>query len=478
MCSNEKTRRSVVARLTFGYALICILFCAAVFMLVSVRVKANTVKRIDQMLADEVREFSGIYQKEGLAGLQAEFEREANASGSSSLFCRFLSPQNDVLLSSDISAWENIHDELLRVPPPDGRAMAFATLYPESHPLNARVAAIKTSDGHTLQFGVSLRSENRSCKKTRRILGAALLLMIALSTLSGWLIARRAMSGVQRVTRAVADIRKDNLHRQVPAGREGREINELAGAFNQMLRRIERLVRELKEISDNIAHDLRSPITRMRGAAETTLTGPQDAEAYREMGITIIEECDRLTGMINTMLEIAQSESGVLDISRAPVDLTELLKNAADLFLPSAEEKQIELTAELPGDPLIFSGDKTRLQRAAANLIDNAIKYTPAGGNVRLVCRAEPGGIRIEVRDSGIGMAPDELPRIFDRFYRGEKSRSSPGSGLGLSLVRSIIHAHGGHVSVQSTPGQGSVFSLFLPRGDHPDARQAVQSKR
>jgi signal transduction histidine kinase len=231
-----------------------------------------------------------------------------------------------------------------------------------------------------------------------------------------------------------------------------------------MLRRIGTLVRELKEISDNVAHDLRSPITRMRGAAETTLTGPQELEAYREMGITIIEESDRLTGMINTMLEIAQSESGVLEISRAPVDLTALLKNAAELFQPVAEEKRIHLSAELPKIPLIISGDKNRLQRVAANLLDNAIKYTPDGGAVRLICRAVPGGAEVELRDTGTGIEPEELPRIFDRFYRGEKSRSSCGNGLGLSLAQSIIQSHGGWIAVESRPGKGSVFKLFLPR--------------
>lgn len=464
MSSNKKPSRSVVTRLSLWYAFICLLFCAAVFSVVSVRIRASAARRIDKTLAAELREFSAIYKQQGLQGLQDEFKREAESSGAKTLFCLLISPDSEIVASSDLGVWKNLKNELLHIAKPEADRTVFATLYPQDEDLNARAAAVRTYDGHTLIFGINLHSEIRSYEKIQRILIASSLATLILSTLSVWLIARHAMSGVRRVTRAVADIRKESLGRQVPPGNEGREINELAEAFNQMIRRIGTLVRELKEISDNVAHDLRSPITRMRGAAETTLTGTQDLEAYREMGLTIIEESDRLTGMINTMLEIAQSESGVLEISRAPVDLAALLKNAVELFQPVAEEKRIHLSAELPETPLMISGDKNRLQRVAANLLDNAIKYTPDGGTVRLDCRAVPAGAEVEISDTGIGIEPEELPRIFDRFYRSEKSRSSCGNGLGLSLAQSIIQSHGGWITAQSSPGQGSVFKLFLPR--------------
>lgn len=464
MFLNKKTPRSVVTRLSLGYAFICLLFCTAVFAVVSIRIKIAADRRIDKTLAAELREFSDIYEKQGRQGLHEEFKREAESNGAKALFCLLVSPDNHIAVSSDLSVWKNLKNELLRIAEPEPGRMAFETLYPQDEDMNTRAAAVRTSDGSLLIFGINLQSETHSYEKIQRILIAGSLAALLLSTLSVWLIARHAMSGVRRVTRAVADIRKESLNRQVPQGNEGREINELADAFNQMLRRISTLVRELKEISDNVAHDLRSPITRMRGAAETTLTGPQELDAYREMGLTIIEESDRLTGMINTMLEIAQSESGVLEISRGPVDLTALLKNAVELFQPVAEEKRIHLSAELPETPLTVSGDKNRLQRVAANLLDNAIKYTPSGGTVRLSCRAVPDGAEVEIRDTGIGIAPEELPQIFDRFYRSEKSRSSCGNGLGLSLAQSIIQLHGGWIAAESRPGEGSAFNLFLPR--------------
>ncbi|QHI69590.1 sensor histidine kinase [Tichowtungia aerotolerans] len=464
MCSNKTMTRTVVMRQASWYALICTLFCTAVFTLVSVRIQANANKRIDYMLSDELDEFAGIYEKQGMPGLIEEFDRETEATGAKDLFCRFLSPDGKVLLSSDLSFWKGIDQELATVPLPEHHRKVYSTLYPKSSPFNARLAASRIADTGILQMGINLRRENQSNRHTQQILITGSLFMILLSTISGLLSTRRAMAGVRRVTQAVTGIRRDSLHQAVPLCHEGREIDELANAFNLMLNRIEALVRELKEVSDNVAHDLRSPITRMRGAAETTLTGPQDLDAYREMGLTVLEESDRLSGMINTMLEIAQSESGVLKIEKAEIDLTDLLKSAADLFLPVAEEKQIDLTTDLPNEPMIVSGDKTRLQRVIANLFDNALKYTPTGKSICIRCKqTDLNRVQVEIQDTGIGIKPDELTRIFERFYRGEKSRSTEGNGLGLSLARSLIQAHGGRITAESVPDKGSTFRITLP---------------
>ncbi|MFA6173167.1 MAG: ATP-binding protein [Kiritimatiellales bacterium] len=467
MCSNKHSRlpRTVVARLTFWYAIICTLFCITIFSVVSIKMSSNAGRRMDRLLGSELTEFAGIYKQKGVQELQDEFTQEAEANGINKLFFRLLSPQQELMAASDTSGWDHLEKEIRAVPLPTAETPVFSTLYDRNNPLNARMAAVRTFDGSVLQIGFNLHFDNRSREKIQRILIVSSLTMTVLGTLFGWLIARRAMSGVQRVTQAVSRIRKGRLNQQVPFGNEGREIDELAGAFNEMLNRIESLVRELKEVSDNVAHDLRSPVTRMRGVAETTLTGPQEISAYREMGLTIIEESERLTQMINTTLEIAQAETGLLEINRTPLDLTTLLKNAIDLFQPLAEEKQINLRANLPEDPLIIFGDKTRIQRTIANLIDNAIKYTKSGGDITIAAFIQGTLIRIEISDSGIGIDPEESDRIFERFYRSEKSRSSQGNGLGLSLARTIVEAHGGTISVKSAPGKGSTFTITLPRG-------------
>jgi len=287
--------------------------------------------------------------------------------------------------------------------------------------------------------------------------------MLICGSLVGWLTARKAMSGVQKMTRTATGIGKGELSRRVLLGKEGVEIEELALAFNEMLERIETLVRELKEVTDNIAHDLRSPLTRIRGIAETTLTGKQDIDIYREMAATVVEEGDRLVGTINTMLEIAQADSGMAELSRECVDLQELVSDARDLFLPVAEDKNIHLESDIPGKPIVLLGDRARLQRVIANLLDNAIKFTPSGGRVMISARTDASWVIITVTDTGVGIDEKDLPRIFNRFFRSEESRPTPGNGLGLSLARSLARAHGGDITVKSPPGKGSVFSVSLP---------------
>ena len=468
MSSNKKTARSrsVVTRLTLWYALICTVFSITVFTTVSIRMNRNASRRIDSELKGELREFAFIYADSGIDGLQEEFDRESISAGLSKIFCRLLAPDGTPLATSDTSRWILLAQELKNTESPTADVPILHSLYSKDKTLNARIAAIKTPDGKTIQMGINLQTENHYNRKIQKVLILSSLLMLLLSTFSVWLIATRAMAGVRRVTRAVSEIRKDSLNHQVPACNEGREIQDLVNEFNRMLQRIETLVHELKEVSDNVAHDLRSPITRMRGIAETTLTGPASIDAHRDMGSTIIEECDRLTQMINTMLEIAQAESGLLEIAHSPLELNTLLKDAIELFGPVADEKQIELLADLPADPLVIYGDKTRLQRVIANLLDNAIKFTPARGTVSAAAIKTSDHIIIKVSDSGPGIAPTNIERIFDRFYRGEKSRSSAGNGLGLSLARTIVETHHGTIHVQNNTGTtGCTVTIHLPTG-------------
>jgi signal transduction histidine kinase len=242
-------------------------------------------------------------------------------------------------------------------------------------------------------------------------------------------------------------------------------MDNLAFAFNDMLERIQILVGELREMINNVAHDLRSPVTRIRGMAETTLTGGQALPEYQKMTGNIIEESDNLIEMINTTLEIAEIESGgsVKNLSRN-VDINKVIMDAHDLFLPVAENKQIEFEINIVKESLFTRGNVSKLQRAIANLIDNAIKFTPAYGKVQLITGADAKFITVSVVDTGAGISENDLPHIFERFYRAEKSRSTPGNGLGLSLAQAIVTAHGGELTVKSSAGKGTSFKIILPR--------------
>jgi signal transduction histidine kinase len=231
-----------------------------------------------------------------------------------------------------------------------------------------------------------------------------------------------------------------------------------------MVDRIQTLLTEIKEMSDNIAHDLRSPLTRIRGTAEVTLTTGKSLEDYENMAASTIEDCDRLLDMINTMLLISKTEAGVEKPAGEEVDIAALIRRACDLFSSIAEDKNLGLSYDAPEKTLV-RGDPRMLQRMLSNILDNAVKYTPSGGKIAVALTgAKNQHVVISIRDTGVGISSADLNRIFERFYRCDQSRSQPGTGLGLSLARAIARAHGGDIAVKSAVGQGSTFTIMLPK--------------
>ncbi|MFQ5486368.1 MAG: ATP-binding protein, partial [Desulfobacterales bacterium] len=274
----------------------------------------------------------------------------------------------------------------------------------------------------------------------------------------------RALAGVETVTDTAKRISEGSLNERVPVKKRGDEIDQLAITFNQMLDRIQTLVVGIKEMSDNIAHDLKSPITRIRGMSEITLSTGASLKDHETTEASTIEECDRLLDMINTMLLISKTEAGIDHLDRTSIDITAVVRDACDLFQSLAEDKGLELVCNATGT-FFLNGDIRLIQRMIANLLDNAIKYTPCNGRVELmVCLSNDRGVDISVKDTGIGISPQDLPHIFERFYRSDPSRSQGGTGLGLSFAQTVAKAHGGHITVVSAPGEGSTFTASFPK--------------
>jgi len=254
------------------------------------------------------------------------------------------------------------------------------------------------------------------------------------------------------------------MDKRVPVGTRGDEIDQLAATFNQMIGRIQTLVTEIKEMSDNIAHDLKSPIARIRGMAEVTLTTGKTLGEYENMAAGTVEECDRLLDMINTMLLITKAESGLYQLDEQKVDMARLVREACDLLEPVAEDKGLSLSCDTP-DACPLVGDRRMLQRIITNLLDNALKFTPSGGAVKVsLFEKDVREVILAVQDTGTGIPDSDLSHVFERFYRCDQSRSQPGTGLGLSLAKAFARAHQGDITVTSTVGRGSTFTLTLPR--------------
>ena len=450
-------------RLTVWYGLIFAISSITVYIMAYFTLTADLGHRFDVELAEEADEFSELYRERGLSAVKTEMKEEEEDEGIQRAFFRIISPTLDVVASTNMRYWEIVN----RVTPPLISRLKdkpiIRKISSRRHKYGARIICVRMFDGNVLQIGFTFTQEGRLLKRFTQIFSVVISGMIFLGCLIGWFMARRAMAGVKRVTDSAISISNGDLSSRVPIGHEGTEIENLAIAFNEMIKRIQRLINELNEVTDNIAHDLRSPITRIRLIAETTLSGNQDIKEYRRMAGVVVEECDRQVQMIRTMLDMAAMDAGVTKFKMENVNIVVLLDDAMELFFPLAQQKHIRLTLNRQGAPPLVKGNQHLLQRVISNLLDNAIKYTPENGTVRLEVSASPEYGQVSVINSGSGISEEDLPNIFKPFYRADKSRSTQGNGLGLSLARSIILAHSGNIWVKSSPNKETEVAFQVP---------------
>lgn len=463
-----KLRRTLAYRLTLWYAGILTLTCIIIFIVFIFLVSSIIQERTDHELLVEAREYSGILTSSGIGGVKDEIIKESLLENLNVSFFRLIGTDGEEIASTDMSSWKNIvvsRKALGKLS--EGSDHVFETMDLPDRQYNIRVVYAKIGPGTILQMGQTLEENEQLLNIFKEIFGGILVVLILFAPLTGLFMARRALAGIEEVTQTAMEISKGDFEKRVSVKGKGDEVERLATTFNSMLERIHALIFGMREMTDNIAHDLRSPITRIRGLAEMTLTTAKTLDAYEFMTSNTIEECDRLLGMINTMLDITEAESGTGEFKKGLVDITDVIHNAIELFLPIAEDKGVTINFETP-DRHYVSGDIRHLQRMVANLLDNALKFTPLGGGVTVEVGEDKGEVHITFVDTGIGISEEDLPHIFKRFYRCDKSHREPGSGLGLSLARAIARTHGGDITVKSCIGEGSVFSAILPKAPPP----------
>ncbi len=330
--------------------------------------------------------------------------------------------------------------------------------------VTARPTAGAAPEAMRLEVALNRTAESRILADYRLRLAVVLLTAMLVAAAAGYGIAWRGLRPLRHMADAARDIGAQDLHRRLDTRNLPDELQTLALAFNATLQRLEESFGRISQFSADIAHELRTPLSNLWGGLEVALGRPREPGQYREALESAVEECARLSHMIQALLFLAQTEQPDAALRLEQLDAARELHALAEFFDATAAEGGVRLHVHA-APQLTLHADRMLLQRALANLIGNALAHTPRGGVVTLLARAQGRGVRIEVVDTGCGIAAEHLPYLFDRFYRADaaRSRSRGGLGLGLALVRNIVRLHGGEVSVESRPGQGTRMMLDWP---------------
>jgi signal transduction histidine kinase len=329
---------------------------------------------------------------------------------------------------------------------------------PEIH----RVRAVTLHSGHLLLVGRNLTQLEHIRKLIRKALSRAVLLTTIVGLVGGYVVSRAIGARVARISSTSRAILDGDVKRRMPVSRRGDEFDELAEQLNAMLNQIERLMKGMRDVTDNIAHDMRKPISRLRNRVEITLMHERDNEAYRETLEQCIEDADDILEMFNGLLTIALAESGRPRESFREVDLSRVVRTSAEVYGPAAEEVGLQLNLRAD-QPAVLTGDPNLLAQAVANLLDNAVKYARGSGGVTVETRERGDRVVLIVADRGPGIPDHFREPALERFTRLEPSRTTPGSGLGLSLVRAVARLHGADLMLEDN-APGLRITLDFPK--------------
>jgi two-component system heavy metal sensor histidine kinase CusS len=461
--------RTLAFRLTAWYVLaglaLVVFTSASLYFVLVTELKKST----DLFLADKIHVLRTMLRErpDDWDGLREEIELESAARRYQQFYIRLLDERNVPLLTTPEMAEQlDLSQLTAQTQSRPERAESMQGRNGRLFFVMSAAANIgRSAQTDTVQIAIDISQQELLLARYRYRFWLVLLGTLAIFPLVGYQIARRGIRPLREMARTTRHISSTNLRERIQPEGYPSELASLASTFNKMLDGLEESFERISRFSADIAHDLRTPVNNIRGEAEVALARARTVDEYREVLGSCLEEAVRLSDLIGDLLFLARAESPLAHLHRESVNVGELLSGIREYYEAPAADRGVSLSAVVPNEPVIAQLDRTLLQRAVGNLVSNALAHTPPGKSVVLGASVEPAAVRIDVSDAGVGIPPGALPRVFDRFFRVDESRSqaSGGTGLGLAIVQSIMLLHGGNVEIASKVGQGTQVTLRVP---------------
>jgi signal transduction histidine kinase len=445
-------------RLAAWYAVVFVLSSIAIGLFAYELIDASLVRRDHDLLRVKLEEYATRYESQGFGAFQDAIHAEQAAGGPDSVLVRITGPTAGVQFVIGPEAWNRFGVDQIS----GSDASNWLPLASPHETTTLEIASRRLFDGNVLEVGRTTIARDRFLNEIRNLFGVLVVAIVAAGLAGGVALTSQALRPLRSLRDTVRTISETGrFDARVDARPDGDIVDELGRLFNAMLGRIETLVGGMRGALDNVAHDLRTPLARLRARAESALAAGGSPEATQTALAECVEESDRVAGLLATLLDISEAETGTMKLTIEAVPVSALTAETIELYEDAAEDRGVQLTSDVAPD-LVVRADRQRLRQVLANLVDNALKYTISGGRVTISARQAGEQVQIAVADTGSGIAQTDLPRIWDRLYRADSSRGEPGLGLGLSLVKAIVTAHGGQVEVTSRLGEGSTFTVTL----------------
>jgi two-component system heavy metal sensor histidine kinase CusS len=468
--ARRHLRRTLAFRLTAAYSLagllLVLLATASLYFVLRTELDRST----DLFLADKLHVLRTMLHErpEDEDALREEIELESAARQYQQFYIRLLDENGvPILTTPGMAERLDLAELARRAQSRPGKSVWMAGQQGQPFRITSATAEVGGSPAHTdtIQIAVDISQEEKLLTRYRYWFWGILLATTFLFPLVGYRIARHGIRPVEKIADTARRITSTNLRERIDAQGYPSELASLAGTFNEMLDRLEESFERISRFSADIAHDLRTPVNNIRGEAEVALARARTVDDYREVLESSLEEAVRLSELIGDLLFLARAEGPFTHLHRQNVEVGELLGTVRDYYEATATDGGIVLIATVGTEPVTAELDRPLMLRAVSNLVSNALAYTPRGGTVTLSASAADGEICVEVSDTGAGIPAEALPRVFDRFFRVDPSRSkaSGGTGLGLAIVQSIMALHGGSATIASQLGQGTCVTSRLP---------------